>query len=727
MSAIFINVKESDKESYFLQQIQAITQPKLAPRGTASLIDTASFLAIPNAVFGYWVSDHIRGLFQSLLPIGESEVEARAGLCTGDDFRFVRLKWEIEANSPGLPNQAGWTHFAKGGSFGRFYSDIHLVVNWLRDGDEITIGAANGSIPGARPQNIAYYKQPGLTWPLRTTSEFGVRIMPAGCISGHKGPAAYANPFREDLLLSVLAIFNSRAFRGLLSVQLAAFTAAARSYEVGVIQRNVLPRHLDAQLAELALTAWRAKRSVDNSVLTSHAFFKPALAKPGSTLACGIAARTLLLAESTAAVASAQAEIDEIAHRLYGLETNDRQSLEASLTGSESVEPNTQTTEEDTEEDDASSANIDAPALVAELLDYIIGCSFGRWDIRCATGERQPPELPDPFDPLPVCPPGMLQGEDGLPLGKEDGRRMKDSGRYPLRVAWDGVLVEDKNHPEDLIGRVQEVIGAIWADLAEGIETEACQVLGVRTLREYFRKSFFADHLKRYSKSRRQAPIYWPLSTASGSYTIWIYYHRFSKDTFYRVCETVDEKLRHEERKLFSSQQDAGPNPSTKEAKALGEQAKLVEELREFRAEVARVLPLWYPNFNDGVIINFAPFHRLISHPKWRKHVTACWRELVKGNYDWSHLAMHLWPERVIPKCATDLSLAIAHGLDETFWEPDPDKKGKYRLRGDDEMRTRQIEKLVSERKNPAVRAALAEIQSSLTAGPARKKRKAKR
>ena len=32
---------------------------------------------------------------------------------------------------------------------------------------------------------------------------------------------------------------------------------------------------------------------------------------------------------------------------------------------------------------------------------------------------------------------------------------------------------------------------------------------------------FFADHLKRYSKSRRQAPIYWPLSTAKGSYTLW--------------------------------------------------------------------------------------------------------------------------------------------------------------------------------------------------------------
>ena len=38
------------------------------------------------------------------------------------------------------------------------------------------------------------------------------------------------------------------------------------------------------------------------------------------------------------------------------------------------------------------------------------------------------------------------------------------------------------------------------------------------------------------------------------------------------------------------------------------------------------------------------------------------------GKYDWAHIAMHLWPERVVPKCATDRSLAIAHGLEDVFW-----------------------------------------------------------
>jgi hypothetical protein len=32
---------------------------------------------------------------------------------------------------------------------------------------------------------------------------------------------------------------------------------------------------------------------------------------------------------------------------------------------------------------------------------------------------------------------------------------------------------------------------------------------------------------------------------------------------------------------------------------------------------------------------------------------------------------MHLWPERVVPKCMTDRSLAIAHGLEDVFWVED--------------------------------------------------------
>lgn len=50
----------------------------------------------------------------------------------------------------------------------------------------------------------------------------------------------------------------------------------------------------------------------------------------------------------------------------------------------------------------------------------------------------------------------------------------------------------------------------LWGERADDVEREACEVLGVRELRDYFRdprKGFFAFHIKRYSKSRRKASI----------------------------------------------------------------------------------------------------------------------------------------------------------------------------------------------------------------------------
>lgn len=93
--------------------------------------------------------------------------------------------------------------------------------------------------------------------------------------------------------------------------------------------------------------------------------------------------------------------------------------------------------------------------------------------------------------------------------------------------------------------------------------------------------------------------------------------------------------------------------------------------------EVKRVAPLWNPNLDDGVIINFALLWRLVPHHRvWQNECKSTWEGLCKGDYDWAHLAMHLWPERVVPKCAKDRSIAIAHGLEDVFWYEDSDGKG---------------------------------------------------
>ncbi len=71
------------------------------------------------------------------------------------------------------------------------------------------------------------------------------------------------------------------------------------------------------------------------------------------------------------------------------------------------------------------------------------------------------------------------------------------------------------------------------------------------------------------------------------------------------------------------------------------------------KAEVQRVTPLWNPNLDDGAVVTMAPLWHLVPQNKaWQKELKAKWQELAAGKYDWTHLAMHLWPERVVPKCA---------------------------------------------------------------------------
>ena len=125
-----------------------------------------------------------------------------------------------------------------------------------------------------------------------------------------------------------------------------------------------------------------------------------------------------------------------------------------------------------------------------------------------------------------------------------------------------GIIVEDAGlddvpDADDLVVRIREVIAALWpsedGSAAEAIEAEAGEHLGVRSLRDYLRRpnGFFADHLSAYSKSRRQAPIYWPISTPSGAYTLWIYYPRLSDDLLYRaVTDYLDPKLSEVDRRL---------------------------------------------------------------------------------------------------------------------------------------------------------------------------------
>lgn len=138
--------------------------------------------------------------------------------------------------------------------------------------------------------------------------------MPQGCIFADKGPAIFVEGNDHEELLALLALTNSAAFQVLVEVQLAAADAAARSYEVGLIQRTPVPdltSETTATLATFARRAWSLKRRLDTVIQTSHAFVLPALLQvSGSSLSEMATAWTEKVTAIQTELAQLQTQID---------------------------------------------------------------------------------------------------------------------------------------------------------------------------------------------------------------------------------------------------------------------------------------------------------------------------------------------------------------------------------------------------------------------------------
>jgi len=650
-TAIFLRVLEAKDKAATLRQ--AIADPESPLRFE---VDPESFRAVPRAPFAYWASERLRAVFRELPRFEGEGRTAKQGLATADDFRFVRLWTEV----PEAALRTTWFPFAKGGKFSPFYADVYLVVNWAGDGAEVknnlnANGAVRSNVWMLRDTADKFFFRSGLTWPLRA-ARFGPSVLPSGSIPSVRGYAAYTP---DDERFAVLAVFNSAAFDGLFKLCLG--RAGFPEFIVGVL--NTLPwampdSHTGNRLATLARGAWSLKRALDTANETSHAFLLP----PG--LNEKVTGLDPVRIERE--LAEIQRQIDDEVYRLYGIGPEDRVAMEAGA-GSDPSAAAGEDDEDETHDDEAP-----ATAATDALLSWLLGVAFGRFDPRLATGERALPPEPEPFDPLPSRSPGMYPpGED--PADAPD------------------ILVDDEGHTNDLAARVTSLAERVNVTLPEN-------------LRAWLAKEFFPLHIKMYSKSYRKAPIYWQLATPSASYSVWLYIHAFSKDTLFRVQnDYVAPKLAHEERRLEALTRELREGATASQRKQLAAQEARVEELRAFLDEVKRVAPLWNPTLDDGITIHFAPLWRLVpQHKAWQKELKSTWDALCEGKYDWAHLAMHLWPERVVPKCAKDRSIAIAHGLEDVFWVEGTD--GKWTAR---KTPTKSVDELVKERTSPAVKSAL--------------------
>ncbi len=659
---VFLDCRHTnDKANSFRH---AVRDPALESTTRRYELHPSVFRSVPGSAFVYQAPEALLTLAAAggnLLSLG-----AKAQQGFGASTRFHRLLWEVRETDIGSENR--WMFLVHGTKPAPFYKSTTHVVLWEDSGREAkadVIGRypyLNGNY-GFKIQAEADYGRPGLCYGKRTT-QFTAQVMPAGHAFSFEGTAIHVRNDRADIW-SLLALLNSRLVAAWLNL------VCAQHKTYNYVDALPAPANISAELGTLARKAWSLQRSRDVINETSLAFVLPA-----ELCARGGRFNSHAIDDAYSAVVR---ELEAGVNLLYGITVDDVERLyqagngvlsdEFSIGASADMEAKDA---EDEEGDDPSEDELPEGVDTGATASWLVGVAFGRFDPRLATGERGVPSEPDPFDPLSARSPGMWP-EGEAPKNPPD------------------ILLDDAGHAADLAARVNQI--------AERIGWEP-----PHDVRAWLSREFFPLHIKMYSKSRRKAPIYWQLATPSGSYSVWLYIHAFTKDTLFRVQhEYATPKLLHEEQRLESMHREFGENPARAERKQIDEQEAFVAELRAFLEEIQRIAPLWSPDLDDGVVINFAPLWRLVPQCKsWQKELKATWDALCAGEYDWAHLAMHLWPERVVAKCAKDRSLAIAHGLEDVFWVEN--SEGKWVAR---ENPTGSLEDLVRERTSPAVKAAL--------------------
>lgn len=180
---------------------------------------------------------------------------------------------------------------------------------------------------------------------------------------------------------------------------------------------------------------------------------------------------------------------------------------------------------------------------------------------------------------------------------------------------------------QDTKGRFEEFLKVAWSPdtLRENLRflAENLVVNGgsdpQKTIRSYFAKSFFKDHLKTYKKR----PIYWLFSSGKlKAFECLVYLHRYNESTLSRMrMEYVTPLQRRMAARIEQLSDDiASASSSAARTKAQKEKdlmTRQIEELRAFDEQLRHYADQRIAlDLDDGVKVNYGKFGNLLADVK---------------------------------------------------------------------------------------------------------------
>jgi hypothetical protein len=643
-------------------------------------IQQVKFCSIPGSPWTYWVSDGIIELFEERGQLRELAF-VRQGLGTADDPHFVRKWWEVGRSAVGWncsslddvqESERHWFPYVKSGHADRWYGMTPTVVYWKNNG--AVYWERKSTLTGRPTSNIwmikdtmhLFFKE-GITWSDFSGDRLYGRILTLGSIFSHTCHAVIMKNESQDRL-AVLAALNSQFGIYILKLLDPGFHVLA-----GDVSRFPIFDHVDTRTLH---------HSVQQAIILSKLAQIESENNPLFTIPVSWSNGIDRLIAREQKLSRLESKIDDEVYRLYGISAEDRAAIEAELqNGSTSNgEDDSASGEEsaDTEGTETQSASrITEEELAVRWISYAVGIILGRFQpgiagaLGCAVYRREdfaigslPAPSEEEFDEL------VGPADKFAYIDSEGGRHVFSAEvEKKLRALADedGIVVLDEGHSDDLPRKVESALTLMLGE--QGAEQVIAAISGQplavgNELRKFFERDFFTKwHIKWYQKR----PIYWLLQSPRKLYGLYLFHERITKDTLFVVQRKyLDAKIKLTRQLLAEKRAAAKAESNARERRALNKQAddieKLLLDLEEFAKNLKAITDRGYdPDIDDGVILNLVPLASVM--PSWSKEPQKYWDALERGEYDWAHIAMKYWPQRVKQKCKTDKSLAIAHGV----------------------------------------------------------------
>ena len=537
-----------------------------------------NFNIIPGSQIAYWASKKFLLTFETGKQLS-TIASTNNGFTTGDNNKFLRLWYEVPANSIKLDcssfdetknSDKKWFPYNKGGDFRKWYGNNDYLINWYRDGKDIK------DYGHLVPRSMKYQFHESITWNKITSGTSAFRYKTVGTMFDVGGLSMFCES--HEMLIYLMALCNSRYTKELLKMisptlncesgHVASIPVIYDEVNMSIVNKiarnNILLSRVDWDSFETSLD------------FTTH----PLVKNHVSTINEAYNLWSKECKERFDILKSNEQELNKIFIGMYGLQ--------------DELTP-------EVEDKDVTVRKADLVRDVKSFISYAVGCMLGRYSLDTeglayAGGEwdnnKYKTFIPDADDIIPIC--------------------------------------DEDYFEDDIVSRFIEFVRSVYGDdtLEENLQFISDALGGNGNprdvLRNYFLKDFFKDHCNTYQVTGSgKRPIYWLFDSGKkNGFKALVYIHRYTPDLIARMRTGYIHPLQSQYRtqiEMLNNQIDEASLTSEKvklkkQLKKIAEQA---EELGKYEEKIHHWADKMEPmDLDDGVKVNYAKFQELLAKIK---------------------------------------------------------------------------------------------------------------